>query len=317
MLTHAILLASLTASTAGATSAPALAVHATSAAPRPVRLAQAAGQWRSQPPPAAALPPPPPPERVRPRRGWVWVEGGYEWRGRQYVRLPGHWERERPGRQWHSGRWEWRGDRYAWIPGTWMDGPAYSAPPALVVQSPTPPPPPPAPVAPTPPPRQGFVWIPGAHEWRGDRYEWVEGHWEPEHAGDSWHPGHWDCDGERHAWHPGGWEHGDHHDHGEHGEHGEHRGHGEHGFRPNGALSISGRVVDQMGRPAAGIVVVLAGSSEGRVVTDGNGQYVFAGLAPGSYSVRPNDPRCGFGPDVANLNNLGGSVVQNFNANCR
>jgi hypothetical protein len=72
-----------------------------------------------------------------------------------------------------------------------------------------------------------------------------------------------------------------------------------------------------MGRPAAGIAVVLAGTSEGRAVTDDNGQYVFRGLAPGSYAVRPNDPRCGFGPDVANLNNLGSSAVQNFNANCR
>ena len=77
------------------------------------------------------------------------------------MRLPGHWERERPGRQWHGGHWEWRGDRYAWIPGTWVNGPAYSPPPALVVQTPTPPPPPPAPVAPAPPPRQGFVWNPG------------------------------------------------------------------------------------------------------------------------------------------------------------
>ncbi len=74
---------------------------------------------------------------------------------------------------------------------------------------------------------------------------------------------------------------------------------------------------DPMGRPLAGITIVLAGSSEGRVQTDGDGRYMFSGLAPGSYAVRPTEPRCGFGPDVMNLNNLGASTVQNFTANCR
>ncbi len=36
-----------------------------------------------------------------------------------------------------------------------------------------------------------------------------------------------------------------------------------------------------MGRPLAGITIVLAGSSEGRVQTDGDGRYMFSGLAPG------------------------------------
>ena len=84
-----------------------------------------------------------------------------------------------------------------------------------------------------------------------------------------------------------------------------------------GPVSITGRIVDRNGSPVQGITMVLAGSSEGRAVTDGNGGYGFTGLAPGSYSVRPNDPRCSFGPDVVNLNNLGGSVVRDFNAACR
>ena len=28
-----------------------------------------------------------------------------------------------------------------------------------------------------PPPRQGYVWAPGHHEWRGNQYVWVPGHW--------------------------------------------------------------------------------------------------------------------------------------------
>lgn len=306
MLTPSILLLTLNATV----SAPRfVGVPPAPTAPA-VRVAQG-GEWRAQPPAPPPgnwhnAPPPPAPERVRPRRGWVWVEGGYDWRDGQYVRLRGHWERARPGRQWHSGHWEWRGDRYAWVAGTWLDAASAPAvPPNYVVENPAPPPPPPAQIPPPPPARPGFVWIPGAQEWRGDRYVWVEGHWEREHPGDNWHAGHWDRDGERHAWHSGGWEHGD-------------RGPGPGpGSSPPGGLAISGRIVDQMGRPAAGITVVLAGSSEARAVTDGDGQYVFSGLAPGSYAVRPNDPRCGFGPDVVNLNNLGSNAVRNFNASCR
>jgi hypothetical protein len=170
-------------------------------------------------------PPPPPIEQVSPRPGWVWVEGGYEWRHGRYRPLPGHWERERTDRRWRTGRWYWRGNHYEWIPGGWV-----SAPPP----PPLPPPPPPPPV------RRGF---------------------------------------------PG--------------------------------IVIAGRIVDQWGRPVPGITVVLAGRSEARVLTDGDGRYAFTGLAPGSYAVRPTEPRCGFGPDVMNLNNLGSNAVQNFTANCR
>jgi hypothetical protein len=28
-----------------------------------------------------------------------------------------------------------------------------------------------------PPPRQGYVWAPGHHEWRGNQHVWVPGHW--------------------------------------------------------------------------------------------------------------------------------------------
>jgi hypothetical protein len=34
-----------------------------------------------------------------------------------------------------------------------------------------------------PPPRQGYVWAPGHHEWRGNQYVWVPGHWLQARAG--------------------------------------------------------------------------------------------------------------------------------------
>ena len=92
MMTDLILLLAISASPTPAASS----LHPVAAE---TKLAQAAG-WRGNPPP------PPPIERVRPRRGWVWVEGGYDWRRGRYVPRRGHWERERPGRQWHGGRWD-------------------------------------------------------------------------------------------------------------------------------------------------------------------------------------------------------------------
>jgi len=188
------------------------------------------------------LAPPPRLEVVQPRRGLVWVEGGFTWRDGRYVSLPGHWERERRGYRWQIGRWEPETDHYVWMPGAWVEvapGPSQvAAPPAPVIVQPPPLPPSPLPVPPPPAPRYARI-------------------------------------------------------------------------------SISGQVFDQYGRPLPGVMVVLAGTSEGRAITDQYGHYVFAGLIPGSYAVRPNDPRCGFGPDVMNLNGLSASTVQNFNATCR
>ena len=79
-----------------------------------------------------------------------------------------------------------------------------------------------------------------------------------------------------------------------------------------GGITISGHVASPQGAPVAGITVTLAGSREGRIVTDGGGGYVFSGLAPGSYSVRATGGNCAFAPDVVNLNNLGYSVTQNI-----
>jgi hypothetical protein len=78
-----------------------------------------------------------------------------------------------------------------------------------------------------------------------------------------------------------------------------------------GGITISGRVMSMQGAPVAGITVVLAGTQEGRIVTDASGTYAFSGLPPGSYAVRPTGP-CAFSPDVANLNNLYGSVTQDI-----
>jgi hypothetical protein len=52
--------------------------------------------------------------------------------------------------------------------------------------------PPPTPVREyAPPPRRGWVWAPGHHVWRGDRYAWERGHWMRERPGYEWREARW------------------------------------------------------------------------------------------------------------------------------
>lgn len=67
-------------------------------------------------------PPPPPVERPgRPRRGFTWVPGHWEWapRAGTYAWIPGHWERSLPGRLYVPGHWDRRPRGWVWIPGYW------------------------------------------------------------------------------------------------------------------------------------------------------------------------------------------------------
>jgi hypothetical protein len=51
---------------------------------------------------------------------------------------------------------------------------------------------PPAPIyEAVPAPRAGYIWAPGAYEWRGDRYAWVGGHWIETRPGYAWEEAHW------------------------------------------------------------------------------------------------------------------------------
>jgi len=65
--------------------------------------------------------------------------------------------------------------------------------------------PPPAPVEVVPAPRLGFVWVPGAYEWRHHHHVWVGGHWVHARAGYVYQPGAWVQANGRWAWHEGAW----------------------------------------------------------------------------------------------------------------
>jgi len=79
------------------------------------------------PPPVATVeveveeaPPPPRTVVVETRPGFIWVEGRWARRGRNWVWVDGRWERERVGYVWSQGRWENRGNRHVWVEGRWQ-----------------------------------------------------------------------------------------------------------------------------------------------------------------------------------------------------
>lgn len=60
-------------------------------------------------------------ERVRPRAGYVWVNGHYQWRGNRYVWQPGYYERARRGAVYVQPRWVQQGNRWQYQRGNWRD----------------------------------------------------------------------------------------------------------------------------------------------------------------------------------------------------
>ena len=55
------------------------------------------------------------------RRGFVWINGYWDWSGHIYIWIDGLWERERHGFHWHDGYWEETPHGFYWIEGYWCD----------------------------------------------------------------------------------------------------------------------------------------------------------------------------------------------------
>ncbi len=61
------------------------------------------------------VPPPPGPAEVS-----IWTPGHWEWNGRSYFWVGGHYvERPEPGLFWEPGRWTARHGHWEWIGGHW------------------------------------------------------------------------------------------------------------------------------------------------------------------------------------------------------
>ncbi|MGN6107323.1 MAG: hypothetical protein ACTHU0_19600 [Kofleriaceae bacterium] len=80
-----------------------------------------AGAWTDAPREPDAGPPAPPDENPgRPRPGYVWVKGHFEWRDGDYEWVAGKWERERAQKRWIDARWENAGGKWVFTAGTWQ-----------------------------------------------------------------------------------------------------------------------------------------------------------------------------------------------------
>jgi hypothetical protein len=68
------------------------------------------------PPPRFEPPPPPPPPGPR----LVWQAGGWDWTGRNYAWIPGHYVAWQPhAEHWIGGHWAYRGRQPFWVPAHW------------------------------------------------------------------------------------------------------------------------------------------------------------------------------------------------------
>ena len=70
--------------------------------------------------PVQYQPPPPRFERVpAPRRGMVWSQGHWEWRGQRHVWVPGQWMQVRKGQHYRQPHWEQRRGQWHFVGGHW------------------------------------------------------------------------------------------------------------------------------------------------------------------------------------------------------
>lgn len=66
--------------------------------------------------------PPPPRMAHRPgaRRGHIWVDGHWQWRGNRYRWVDGHWVRARSGYGYAQPQWVQRNGRWVYVHGQWQ-----------------------------------------------------------------------------------------------------------------------------------------------------------------------------------------------------
>lgn len=141
----------------------------------------------------------------------VWVPGYWRWdvNASEYTWVSGLWRRAIPSQTWNNGKWVEKDGGYVWQNGYW--GSETAAKRIFVTEAP------PAPkeelrgTASKP----GDVWIPGAWQFDGAKYNWVPGAWEsPAVAEMTWVegawlktvggyeyvPGHWDYEADTRAY---------------------------------------------------------------------------------------------------------------------
>lgn len=119
-------------------------------------------------------------ERVRSRRGSVWVPGSWQWRNLQWQWQSGRFERARRQQRWQQGQWKQDGANWTWVDHRWEPAPLTPdhAPPALRAER-------------TPRARWGSVWVAGDWRWQNGAWQWQAGHFERQRARQRFVPRTW------------------------------------------------------------------------------------------------------------------------------
>ena len=66
-------------------------------------------------------PPEPQAENYGKKKGYVWIDGHWDWQKGAWEWVPGHWERARSKKYYRRGEWRLDGDVYIWVDGGWED----------------------------------------------------------------------------------------------------------------------------------------------------------------------------------------------------
>jgi hypothetical protein len=115
-----------------------------------------------------------------------WVGGYWHWDAEKedFIWVSGFWRNFPSGRDWQAGKWTEKGGQWVYSPGFWrpVDMTSWRVdlpePPRSVESGPS-----------TPSDNPNAIWIPGAWEFRNERFVWRAGYWAQPNGNQVWQPG--------------------------------------------------------------------------------------------------------------------------------
>jgi hypothetical protein len=154
---------------------------------------------KAPPPPIPELPPDTKPDG----KNVKWIPGYWQWDDakQDFIWVSGFYRDVPPNRDWQAGKWTDQNGKWTYTPGWWrptnmnnwrIDMPE---PPKSVESGPS-----------TPSDDPNAVWIPGAWEYRNEKFVWRAGYWANRNGNMMWTPGQYVQTGSGYAYAPGFWD---------------------------------------------------------------------------------------------------------------